>query len=504
MIGTTVGGFTITRELGRGGMGVVYEAMQDNPRRPVALKVLPPHLAQEPGVVQRFQREAQRMAALAQHPSIATVDVAGQDGDLPYMAMQLLTGGTLDDLLTKEPVLDPRRAAQLIIPVAEALDYAHRQGIVHRDVKPGNILLSEMGLPVVTDFGIAQAADEIRITSTGMSVGTPEYASPEQIKGNPVDGRSDLYSLGLVLYRMVCGREPFAGETPMSRAMQRLTTSPVPPRQYCPALPPALEAIILRCLALEPSQRFASAGEVAAALRAFLAGQPLNIPVPLPVAPPPPVPVPQRTIIAPPPPPPPPPRSSNVVIPLVILCAILGIGLVLTAGILLGQGHGPATPPIAQPPGQEGAPTAPPGTAPPVVDPNSTAPPPGPTPEEEAAAVEAVVERWRAAWESNDADTQAACLWSDGVVDRMSRERYRAWNVKENRRQPNKEVELSNLRTHVDGSKATVQFVQYYHGWGPASNYESSANVTHTYTKRNGEWRLYRENFQKIWSKTHR
>ncbi|MCE5237167.1 serine/threonine protein kinase [bacterium] len=267
MSAQTIGGFQVIRELGRGGMGIVYEAEQAMPRRHVALKVLPPEFAHSPGVAARFEQEANRMAQLDGHPNIATVYAAGEDNGTAYFAMQLLTGGDLEQRLARQGRFDQREAAQIIAKVADALDHAHRQGIVHRDVKPANIMFNAQGEPVVTDFGIAQAVDQVRMTMTGMSVCTPEYASPEQVKGNPVDGRSDLYSLGVVLYRMVTGRPLFDCGNPMTWAMKHMTEAPQPPEAWYPGVNPQLRNAILKCLQKEPSDRFANGHGLAQALR---------------------------------------------------------------------------------------------------------------------------------------------------------------------------------------------------------------------------------------------
>ncbi|MCE5237171.1 serine/threonine protein kinase [bacterium] len=267
MTGQSIGGFEIVREIGRGGMGVVYEARQTSPRRNVALKVLPPELAHVPQVAARFADEANRVAVLEGHPSIVTVYAAGEDKGIPYFAMQLLPGADLEQHLRREGRLCLDQAAEIVAQVAEALDFAHQRGVVHRDVKPANIMFDSQGRPLVTDFGIAKAREEYRLTQTGMTIGTPEYASPEQIKGNPLDGRSDLYSLGVVLYQAVCGQMPFTATTPMAYAVKHVSEPPLPPSSAVGDIPPALEQVIMRCLAKEPHERFSSGRELAAVLR---------------------------------------------------------------------------------------------------------------------------------------------------------------------------------------------------------------------------------------------
>lgn len=267
MIGQIIGGFEIIREIGRGGMGVVYEARQASPRRNVALKVLPRELAHVPQVAARFADEANRMAMLEGHPNIVAVYAAGEDGGVAYFAMQLLSGADLDQRLQREGRLYLDDAAEIIAQVAEALDFAHQRGVVHRDVKPANIMFDSQGRPLVTDFGIAKARDEYRLTQTGMTIGTPEYASPEQIKGNHRDGRSDVYSLGVVLYQAVCGQMPFTATTPMAYAIKHVSEPPLPASSVVGDIPQVLEHVIMRCLAKEPHERFSSGHELAAALR---------------------------------------------------------------------------------------------------------------------------------------------------------------------------------------------------------------------------------------------
>ncbi|MEN6641698.1 MAG: serine/threonine-protein kinase [Armatimonadia bacterium] len=267
MIGETFANLQIIREIGHGGMGVVYEAQQQAPQRRVAVKVLPPHLAADPGVAARFADEANKMARLEGHPNIAQVYAAGQSDGVPYLVMQLLRGD-LDQRLRTHGALPLSDAAELAAQVADGLDYAHERGVIHRDIKPANIMFDERGRPVVTDFGIAKAMDEYRLTSTGMTLGTPQYASPEQVRGKPLDGRSDLYSLGIVLYQMISGRLPFTSDSPMGYAMQHIEEQPRRLGDFLAGMPANLERIILRCLSKDPSQRFNNGRDLAAALRA--------------------------------------------------------------------------------------------------------------------------------------------------------------------------------------------------------------------------------------------
>ncbi|MEN6548767.1 MAG: serine/threonine-protein kinase, partial [Armatimonadia bacterium] len=230
MIGKTIGEFQIIREIGRGGMGIVYEAQQQTPSRRVALKALPPQFASSADVSERFRSEAQKMAALDGHPGVVSVYAAGEDQGTAYFTMQLLSHGTLSDHLARHAPsgLPFDQVAAIGAQLADALDFAHSRGIIHRDIKPANIMFSAQGQPVITDFGIAKAGDEVRVTLTGMAICTPEYASPEQVKGNPVDGRSDIYSLGVMLYQMVAGGLPFDAGSGLSMAVAHMERPPTP------------------------------------------------------------------------------------------------------------------------------------------------------------------------------------------------------------------------------------------------------------------------------------
>jgi len=266
-----MGDFELREEVGRGGMGVVYRAWERSLGREVAVKRLPPDLARQRNVAERFRAEAQRMARLA-HPYIAKVYAVGEEAGAQFFAMEYLSGGSLEQRLQYGP-LTVDEAAAIAIYVAEALDYAHQTGIVHRDIKPANIMFDGTGRVVVTDFGIAKAADDVHLTATGTALGTPEYMAPEQARGNPIDGRADIYALGVVLYEMVCGRPPFVADTPIATAMKHLTEAPPSPRAFQPNVPEWLEAIIGKALAKDPTHRFATAGEMAAALRYVTAAQ---------------------------------------------------------------------------------------------------------------------------------------------------------------------------------------------------------------------------------------
>ncbi len=212
--GERIGHYQIVSLLGRGGMASVYKAHEMSLNRTVALKVLRPELAEDPSFVKRFQREAQAAARL-NHPAISTVYAIGQEGELTFFAMEYVQGGTLRQLIRQEGPLSLEKALDILIPAAEALEAAHKAGVVHRDMKPGNILIGENGKVKVVDFGIAQVTESTsHLTREGSFVGTPEYVSPEQCEGKSVDGRSDIYSLGVTFFEMLTGKTPFTADTP--------------------------------------------------------------------------------------------------------------------------------------------------------------------------------------------------------------------------------------------------------------------------------------------------
>ncbi len=266
LIGKRIGPYEIRDLIGRGGMATVYRGYQTNLNRYVAIKVLADWMSQDTQFVQRFRLEALAAGGL-RHPNILTILDAGTFEGQHYIVMDYVPAGTLGDLLSKGP-LAPEQAASLTAQIADALDYVHRRGIVHRDMKPTNILIEEDGRPLLADFGIAQAmASGPRLTQTGSAMGTPEYMSPEQGQGARVDGRSDIYSLGIILYQMLAGKVPFKADTPVATIYQAVSQPPVPPRQINPAIPPYLENIILKAIAKRPEDRFQSGSEMAEALR---------------------------------------------------------------------------------------------------------------------------------------------------------------------------------------------------------------------------------------------
>lgn len=266
LAGRQFGPYRIIAPLGEGGMAAVYKAYQANVDRYVAVKVLPRYFASDPDYVSRFQQEARVLARL-QHPHILPVHDYGQADGYTYIVMPFVQSGTLESLLEGRPL--PLARMQMIIQqVGDALDYAHSKGVIHRDIKPSNILLDSRGNCLLTDFGIAKIVEGTsQITRTGGIIGTPAYMSPEQIEGKPLDGRSDIYSLGVVLYQMATGRPPFQAETPPAIMVKHLHDPLPPPRTFNPELPFAMESVILKALAKAPDDRFPTGQAMVQAMR---------------------------------------------------------------------------------------------------------------------------------------------------------------------------------------------------------------------------------------------
>jgi serine/threonine-protein kinase len=268
LTGQMLGKYRLEQEIGRGAMAVVYRATDTALNRQVALKVLPIYFSHDPEFVRRFQREA-RVAASLSHPGIVQIYDVGEalDGTL-YIAMQE-AGETLKRLLQREGPLPLERALALAEQVAAALDYAHRRGVIHRDVKASNILLGPGDQTVLTDFGIARVGQESGITTPGFALGTPEYLSPEQAEaGKPVDYRADLYALGVVLFEMLTGRVPFTADRPEAVLHAHIFTPPPSPSHLNPAIPEAVSQVLLKALAKDPNERYQSGAALVAALRA--------------------------------------------------------------------------------------------------------------------------------------------------------------------------------------------------------------------------------------------
>jgi hypothetical protein len=258
--------YRLVRMMGLGGMGTVWEAEDEILGRPVAVKVLSESLAAGERAVRRFEREAEASARLS-GPHIAAVYDFGRSEGRPYMVMELVRGETLADRLTREGPLPPQEAARIATQVAEALEEAHAAGIVHRDVKPGNLMLTPAGDVKVMDFGIAAAAWAVRITTSGLVLGTPSYLAPEQAKGEKTTPASDVYALGAVLYEMVAGHPPFVAESPVAVALAHVREDPPPLHQVAEGVPPNLAAASMAALAKDPAERPASAAAFASMLR---------------------------------------------------------------------------------------------------------------------------------------------------------------------------------------------------------------------------------------------
>src|SRR5579864_3101063 len=265
-----IASYTLLEPIGHGGMAVVYRARQDSLERTVAVKILSENLAASPEFMERFRREA-RTAANLRHPNVITVFDFGQDErGVPYLVLEYIEGPTLADLM--DTGLDDSRVPDLLDQIAAGLDYAHARGVIHRDIKPGNVLLTDDGRAVLADFGLAWLLEGAHLTMTGGVIGTPEYMAPEQASGDPIDHRVDVYSLGVVLYEMLVGERPFVAETPIAVLLQHLQQEAPSVLAARPDLPLGVGDVVARALAKEPSERFASAGELARAFRAAFLG----------------------------------------------------------------------------------------------------------------------------------------------------------------------------------------------------------------------------------------
>ncbi len=265
--------YELNHLIARGGMAEVYRAHDRLLDRPVALKVLFPELSVDRSFVERFRREAQAAANLS-HPNIVPVFDWGEDTGTYFIVMEYIDGRPLSSILKSAGPLSAERTADIGAHVAAALGYAHKHGVIHRDVKPGNVLITDDGHVKVTDFGIARAINtEESLTQTGAVMGTATYFSPEQAEGLGVDARSDIYSLGVVLFEMVTGRPPFLGESPVAVASKHVRDHPPAPRELNPQIPPTFEAIILKSMAKEPAHRYATAEDLRADLLRFNEGR---------------------------------------------------------------------------------------------------------------------------------------------------------------------------------------------------------------------------------------
>jgi eukaryotic-like serine/threonine-protein kinase len=263
--------FELEELVGSGGMSTVFRARDLQLDRRVAIKILHERYVEDPEYVERFRREARAVAKLS-HPNIVTVIDRGDDGGRQYIVFEHVEGENLKELVTRTGRMPPRRALELVIPVADGLAFAHEHGLVHRDVKPQNVLLSSEGEVKVTDFGIARSLDvEHGVTQTGTVLGTSEYLAPEQASGDPVSPATDEYSLGVVLWELLTGEVPFTGENFVAVALRHVNEPPPRLRERRPDLPPRLAAAVERALAKDPARRYPSMAALAAELRACLA-----------------------------------------------------------------------------------------------------------------------------------------------------------------------------------------------------------------------------------------
>jgi serine/threonine protein kinase len=261
------GRFQISEERGRGGMAVVYKAYDGVLQRTVALKVLLPVLASNQEFTRRFRREAITAANL-RHPNIVVIYDVGSHEDYQYIVMEYLEGLTLQQEIQQTGVLPLARVMSIVGQLTTALDYAHQQGLVHRDVKPANVIIGAQDHVTLTDFGLVKAARSGKITSEGVAVGTLKYMSPEQAVGKEIDYRSDIYSLGVVVYEMLAGEAPFSGTTPYQTLHELIHEPPLPLSRFNPQLAAGVEQVVFKALAKEPDRRFRKAGEFAQTLAA--------------------------------------------------------------------------------------------------------------------------------------------------------------------------------------------------------------------------------------------
>ncbi|MBN1882394.1 MAG: serine/threonine protein kinase [Deltaproteobacteria bacterium] len=266
----SIGNYELISELGEGGMGIVYKARQATLDRIVALKVLLPNLSRKDRFVQRFMREAKNAATL-DHPNIVTIYEVGEDNGSYYFSMKYVEGEDLDQLVERGP-LSVDDASAIVLQIAGGLAHAHERGVIHRDIKPANIILDTTGRAVITDFGIARAVWEERMTSTGMSMGTVEYMSPEQFKGGDVDEKSDIYALAATFYTLITGSSPFPGATTQEVMYKKFKEVPIPPTEINRSLPPWVDLVIARAMAEDPAGRYPTASDLARDIRAGLEG----------------------------------------------------------------------------------------------------------------------------------------------------------------------------------------------------------------------------------------
>jgi serine/threonine-protein kinase len=261
------GPYRLLAQIGRGGMAAVFRAERDG--ETIALKRPLGSFVDDPEFLERFLREAE-IGRTLHHPNIVRIFERGEVDGVPYFTMELVAGQTLQERLKSRGALAPGEAARLVVQIAEALDYAHLKGVVHRDLKPSNIMVLKDGAVKVMDYGIARARRFDGITVTGAFLGTPDYVAPETAEGHGTDARSDLYSLGIVLYEALTGKRPFSSDSAFATLKKQCSEPPTPPSALAPGVPQELEGIVLKLLRKDPAERYASAEELILALRAYL------------------------------------------------------------------------------------------------------------------------------------------------------------------------------------------------------------------------------------------
>jgi serine/threonine-protein kinase len=506
--------YRLGERIGRGGMATVYRAQDEQLDRGVALKMMRADLGEDPLFVQRFEAEARRAASVS-HPNVVPVYDVGVD-EAPYMVMELIEGGDLAKVLATGP-LPAERAARLAADAAAALQAAHDAGLVHRDVKPGNILLRTDGEAVVADFGIARATGEDSMTKTGAMLGSVEYFSPEQARGERAGPASDIYALGVVLYELLTGRRPFSGDTPFAVATARLRSGPPDPRVVVADLPPALGEIVTRAMARDPARRFPSAEAMRTALVSWLdAADAPTTTVPAPTAPPEPTGAGSETAVSVPVPASTPPRRAAAERQLprrrrrvaawpfaLILLALIAAGYVggrlldrnetALPGVIVGSPEGGVLPdPTATPtPVATPSPTATPTPAPtttPAPDPTpapTTVPPPAPEPTNAPPAPTDAPVALAAP------DDTVAAFYSDVVAGRFD-DAYALWSDRMKATYARQE----NLDNRFDET-ADITFDALYVAEQSASAATVQANFLETYDSGDsrrfiGYWRLVR------------
>ncbi|MGH2443848.1 MAG: protein kinase domain-containing protein [Chloroflexota bacterium] len=268
------GRYRVIRPIGEGGMATVYRALDTRLGRTVAIKVLHPEYSRDEPFIQRFQQEAEFAASLGAHPNVVAIYDIGEDGNLHFIVMELVEGRNLKDLIRERAPFSVYEAFSIGRQVASALAFAHKRGLIHRDIKPQNILVNTAGIAKVTDFGIARGRSTSQLTRTGMVIGTVHYFSPEQAQGKPAIPESDIYALGVVLYEALTGHLPFDADNPIGVAMQHLHNDPPPLADFNPALPARASDVVMRALEKDPARRYRDAEEFAAALAATSAEAP--------------------------------------------------------------------------------------------------------------------------------------------------------------------------------------------------------------------------------------